>query len=171
MGEVLIVRVVHIFCGMCWAGASIVLAVFVEPALGALGPDAGKFMDRMMSRGRLGVFMSASAMLTVLSGLRMLWLGSSGEPSNWWSAGAYGQAIVVGCVVGVLAMLVGLFMNAPTAAALARLGGEIKASAKPPSAEQVAEIARLHTRLQHAGTLSATLLTITTMAMAAARGF
>jgi hypothetical protein len=171
MGEVLIVRVVHIFCGMCWAGAAIVLAAFVEPALGALGPDAGKFMDRMMGRGRLGVFMSASATLAVLSGFRMLWLGSSGEPWNWWSAGAYGKAMVVGSAAGVIAMAVGLGMNAPTAAALARLGGEIKASGKAPSPEQIAEIARLHGRLQRAGILPAILLTITTMAMAAGRGF
>lgn len=171
MGEILIVRVIHIFCGMLWAGAAIVLAAFVEPALGALGPDAGKFMDRMMGRGRFGVFMSASGALTVLSGLRMLWLGSGGEPWNWWSAGTYGKAVAVGSAVGLIAMVVGLGLNAPTAAALGRLGGEIRASGKPPGPEQVAEIARLNTRLQRAGILSAALLTITTIAMAAARGF
>jgi len=167
----LVVRVIHIFCGTFWAGAAIALAAFVEPALGALGPDAGKFMERMMGRGRFGMFMSASSTLAVLSGLRLLWLGSGGEPLNWWTAGAYGKAMAIGSAVGIGAMVVGLGMNAPTAAALARLGGDIKASGKPPTLEQVAEIARLHARLQRAGILSAALLTITTIAMAAARGF
>lgn len=170
MGELsgLLIRVIHIFCGTFWLGAALMLAGFIEPAVDALGPEGGKFIQRMVGPGRFGLFMTVAAALTALSGLLMLWLQSGGDLGTWLESG-YGITIVVGSVVGFIALIWGLSVNAPTAARLARLGGELQAAGAPPGADQMAEIARLQRRLATAGIVSALLLGLSVVAMAAAR--
>jgi hypothetical protein len=169
MGEQvgLILRVVHIFCGVFWAGAAIMLAGFIEPALGALGPEGGKFMQRMMGPGRFGLHMTTAGLLTTASGLAMWWLGSGGEVATWLASG-YGRAIATGSVPGLIGLVSGLTVNALTAARLPRIGREVQSAGGPPGADQFAEISRQQRRLHLAGPASAFLLGLSVVAMAAA---
>ncbi|MFB3923670.1 MAG: hypothetical protein ACE145_18245 [Terriglobia bacterium] len=168
MGDLLplVLRVVHIFCGAFWVGAALMLAGFIEPAIAALGPDGGKFMQRMMGPGRFALFMTAGGVLTALSGLGMLWLG--GSVASWLDSG-YGKAIVVGGVAGLVGLVWGLSVNAPTAARLSRIGQEIQAAGGPPPADKLAQIPSLQKRLHIGGLVSALLLGFSLLAMAAAR--
>lgn len=164
----LILRVAHIYCGVFWAGAALMLAGFIEPATKALGPGGGKFVQQLVGPGRFGPFMSAASLLTVASGLALLWHGPGVNLAYWWGSG-YGRAILVGCVAGVVALVWGLAVNARTAARLARIGRELETAGGPPGNDRLAEIARLQKRLHVAGLLSAGLLTISVIAMAAAQ--
>ncbi len=164
----LILHVVHIVCGAFWAGAGLLLAWFVMPAARALGPDGGKFMQRLMGPGRLGAVMSVAGSLTVITGAAMLWRGAGGDLGSWWAT-SYGRSIVIGSIAGLGAAVIGFSVNAPSAAKLARIGGAIQAAGAPPRPEQLAEIARLQHRLHSAGKLSALLLAVSLVAMAAAR--
>ncbi len=163
----LIIRVVHIVCGAFWVGAAIMVAGFIEPAVAALGSDGGKFMHRLMGPGRFGVFMTLAGGLTALTGISMLWLNSGTGLSSWLETG-YGRSILAGSVAGVIGLVWGLSVNAPTAARLARLGAELPAAGSPPPAAQVAEVSRLQRRLHAGGLVSVILLAISIVAMAAA---
>lgn len=163
----LTIRVAHIFCGVFWAGAALMLAAFIEPATMALGPAGGKFMQRLMGPGRFGLFMTGAAVVTSGSGVTMLWFGAGSSLANWWgSAGE--RAIVVGSVAGLAALVWGLAVNAPTAARLAGIAREIEAAGGPPREAQTAEVSRLQRRLHVGGYVSATMLSASVIAMAAA---
>jgi putative copper export protein len=162
----LILRVVHIFCGTFWVGAALMLAGFIEPAVAALGPEGGKFLQRMVGPGRFALFMMMAAVLTAASGLTMLWQG--GGIASWLDSG-YGKSIVVGSAVGLVGFVWGLAVNATAAARLSRIGREIQAASGPPLADKLAEIPRLQKRLHVGGIISAILLGFSVLAMAAAR--
>jgi len=164
----LILRVTHIGLGVFWAGATLLLAGFIEPAVGGLGADGSKFVKRLMGPGRLGVFMTSASLVTVVSGVVLLWMRTGSNPLGWWGFG-YGRAILLGWVAGTMAMIVGLTVNAPTARRLAFLGQQIETAGGAPRPEQLAEVSRLQRRLQLGGILSAVLLALSVLAMAAAK--
>ena len=163
----LVVRVAHILCGVAWAGAAVMIAVFVEPAVVALGPDGGKFMQRIMGPGRFPTFMTGVGSVTALSGVALLWTSSGGRPGDWF-ASRYGWSIVVGSVLGLAGMMVGMLVNAPTARRAAALGHEIQTGGKPPTPVQSAELMRLQGRLHVAARVAAALLVLSVVFMAAA---
>jgi len=60
-GAIMIVlRVIHIICGVFWAGTVMVMAWFVLPTAQALGQPGGAFMQRLMFGQRLRVFVGAA---------------------------------------------------------------------------------------------------------------
>jgi putative copper export protein len=164
----LALRVVHIFCGVFWAGAALMIGGFIEPVVKAMGPDGGKFMQRFMGERRFGFYMTMAAWLVVLSGLALFVRGSGGQLGSWFATG-YGHTIVTGSIAGILALATGLSVNAPTAARMAGLARAMQAAGGPPKPEQLAEVARLQHRLHRGGLISATLLAISVLCMAAAR--
>jgi len=163
----LVIRVVHILFGVCWAGASIALAGFIEPAVKAFGPQGGKFIQRLMDVGRFGMFMTLSSLAVVVSGIIMLWNGSGANLGAWFASG-YGRMIMAGSIIGVIAFVVGLGFNATTAARIARISAEAESAGGPPPADKMALIMTLQKRLHVAGIASAVLLTLCVVAMAAA---
>jgi hypothetical protein len=46
-------RVIHIGCGVFWTGAAIYQAAFVLPAAQSLGPEGGRFMQRLAATNQL----------------------------------------------------------------------------------------------------------------------
>lgn len=163
----LVVRVVHIFFGVFWAGAAFILAGFIEPAVKSMGPEGGRFVERLMGPGRFGIFMTLAGILVVLSGAAMLWRGSGPDLSMWLRSPS-GRSIALGSTTGVLALVIGLGVNAPTAGRIARLAGEARSASGPPPAELLSQITRLQHRLHVAGVVAAVLLGVTVVAMAAA---
>jgi len=164
----LFVRVIHIFCGVFWAGAALMIAGFIEPVVKAMGPDGGKFMQRFMGERRFALYMMAAGWLVVLSGIAMFVQGSGGHMGSWFTT-AYGHTIVTGGIAGMLGFVIGLSVNAPTAKRMAALAREIQGAGGPPKPEQLAEMARLQHRLHTAALVVAILLTISVLCMAAAR--
>jgi len=159
-------RVIHVLCGVFWAGAAMMLAGFVEPAIRALGPDGGKFMQRLMGPGRFGPVMGAAGLLTVFSGIGMIWQG--GALADWWGSG-YGRTILIGSVAGVVAAACGLTINAPSAKRMADIGRALQAAAGPPKPEQLALMSALQRRLRAGNVFATTLIVLSVLTMAAAR--
>lgn len=164
----LVFRLVHIFCGVFWAGAAIMLAGFIEPTVKSMGPEGGKFVQRLMGPGRFGVYMSVASLLVVLSGLALLWNGSGAHLGAWLTTN-YGRTIILGSVAGLMASGVGFGVNAPTAGKIARLAREMQSAGGPPDPERLSKIQALQHRLHRAGIASAVLLTVSVVAMAIAR--
>src|SRR5437868_13683399 len=74
--EVVVLRLIHILGGIVWVGGMTVMAVFIMPVLGGLGAAAGPVMTGINQK-KFPVVMPIVALLTILSGLRLLMIDSA----------------------------------------------------------------------------------------------
>ncbi len=164
----LVVRVLHIFAGMLWAGGTIVFAGFVEPNASALGPAGIPFMQRLAASSGFPKWMSLSAVVSTLAGAWLLWQSSAGFSPGWFSTG-FGLSITLGAIAGISAALIGMIIQSPAASRLGRVSREVGKGGGPPTKEQSVEISVAQARLRLGGRISAVLLVLTVVLMAAAR--
>jgi hypothetical protein len=161
-------RVIHIFAGVFWTGAAIMLAGFVEPTVRALGPEGGKFMQRMAGVGRLSLFMFLSSLLATLAGIWLYWRTSLGfQPA--WILSPTGLVLTIGSIAGILEAVLGNLISGRTAAQMVALGQKVESAGGPPTPEQMQQLGALSEQLRRAGVWGAILLSIAVIAMAIAR--
>ena len=152
----LLLRLIHILFGAFWVGTLIFFAVFLEPTVRSLGPDAGKFMAALAGR-KFPVYVLSSGILTVLSGIALFGIDSDGFRSAWMITRT-STALQVGGGAAILALLIGATFVRPTFQKLTAPGGA-----------QLPEAPALRERLKIAGRVVASLLTISVICMAVAR--
>jgi len=141
---------------------------FLGPNAKVLGPDASKFMQRLMGPMRLLDTAITMAVLTILSGTWLVWIMSGGFQSPWFGS-APGMAFSTGGLLGVLTLMTGLGVTRPSLERLKQIGQEIASADGPPNAEQTAEIAALRAKMGKAGNLAFILLVGAVVAMSVAR--
>ena len=154
----------HSFFGILWAGGAIAVGFFVIPSVMEAGPGGGAVMAGVMKR-RFPVFMTASAVLVVLSGLRLYSIRFSaaflGTPE--------GIALTLGGLLGVGAFFIGVFVQRPMAGKLGTLAATVAAQGRPPTPEQSAELDQIRARLGRIGRLTAWHLVLSAFLMASHR--
>ena len=165
---ILILRVVHILMGVFWAGAVFMVALFIQPAIAASGPEGGKVMGALVKR-RLLEIVPVAAVGAILSGLWLYWLDSSGFEAEWMGS-PMGIALGTGAVLALVGFLIGmLVMRASTLKAMA-LG---QSAAQLTDAAQrdvvMGQVQALRRRAALAGRTVAVLLALVVLAMASAR--
>lgn len=165
---ILLLRIVHLVMGVFWVGAVLLVAGFLEPTARALGPDASKFIQHLMRQKQLSKHITGAAVLTVLSGIWLYWILSSGFQMAWITSGM-GLSLTVGGLLAIVALIIGFAVSRPTAMRMGRLGQEIQASGGPPSDAQRAQMQALQTRMRWAGRVSSVLLLLAVIGMAVAR--
>ena len=161
----IVLRIVHIFSGVAWAGTAWALVLFLEPTARALGPDGGKFLGYMISVRRFHIYMSVVGGLTVLAGWILFFM-------RYGIAGLSlptGVAFAIGGVLGLIALGIGGGITGPSSVRLVTLGGELAKAGKPPGPEQAAQMAALQARLRTAGLWTAILTALAVLMMATAR--
>jgi len=163
----ILLRLIHIVFGVFWVGTAIFNAVFLIPAVRALGPAGGRVMQEL-TRRKLPAYFAVAGVLTVLSGIGLYWRDSAGFANEFMRSGG-GMTFGIGGALAILTILLGIFVISPAAKRAGDLGASIAASGKPPSPEQVAEMQGLQAKLGSMGGLAAGLLTLTAIAMAVAR--
>ena len=99
------VRVLHILFAALWVGSAVFFTLYVTPAIRATGPHGAPVMAELMRR-RMGGFIAAAAMLTVLSGLWMYWVFTNGFDGSIVAHGA-GLALGIGGRCGIAAAVIG----------------------------------------------------------------
>jgi uncharacterized membrane protein len=161
----LLLRIIHIFAGIFWVGAAWFFFFFVEPTSHALGPDGGKFVGYMVNVRRFPVYVTVAAILTVLAGWT-LWFMRYSIPGLRTGPGL---VFAIGGIFGLIALGIGGAINGPTAAKLTKLGGEIASAGKPPTQEQLAQVAALQARLHTASLWTAIVTALAVLMMATAR--
>jgi uncharacterized membrane protein len=161
-------RLIHILFGVFWAGTAIFNAIFLIPAVMALGPNGGAVMQEIAGKRKLPIYFLVAGFLTVLSGIGLYWHDSQGFTNDFMRSGG-GMTFGIGGAIALITLLFGLFVVTPLAKRAGALGGAIAASGKPPTPEQGAEMKGLQIKLGKMGGLAAVLLTLTTIAMAIAR--
>jgi hypothetical protein len=154
-----LLRLVHIVAGGFWAGSVMLTGWFITPSAREAGPGAGPFMQALLKR-RLPTVMIGAGTVTILAGI-WLWAWTMPSLERW-----QGWAFAIGAVSAIVALIIGVGWQRPTAGKVQALGAEIAAGDGPPTPEQGAEMGRLQARMAGFASLLAVLLTITLAGMA-----
>jgi uncharacterized membrane protein len=163
----LALRLIHILAGVFWVGAVFLVAAFLMPTARSLGPEGGRFMQQLMLRRRLPVFLSIAMLLTVLSGFTM-YARMTAATHGAWAGTPPGIGYGVGGLAAVLAALIGMAISGPAARRMGALAQQA-AQSGGLSAEQRAEMERLQARATFGSRATAGFLGIAVAAMAIAR--
>ena len=145
--EMLVLRLLHIFTGVFWAGGVFYLAFFIFPAVNALGPDGGKFMQQLTRTRNMPNMMSIAGLINILAGLRMMQILSGNFKAAWFGSNL-GLAITIGAVAAIAALTIGLGFNRPRANKMAQISKVVIASGAPPTPAQMQELGMLRNKLE-----------------------
>jgi hypothetical protein len=165
---IVILRIIHILAGVFWAGAAFMVAAFLEPNARALGPEGGRFMQRLVGQMRMTTIIIIAAFLNVLAGIWLYWIFSGGFQVNWITSGR-GLTLTIGALAAIVTFILGLAVTRPTLLRMGALGQEMQGTEGPPKPEQMAAMQALQKRLATVGRAGAILLVIAVIGMAVAR--
>ena len=149
--ELVTIRVVHILVGVIWTGSAIFLAAVLDPRLRALGPDVHRKVTEALYLP-LRFVLEGGGAITILVGIVLVFRLQRIDDlfdTNW------GWAITIGLVTSVIAHTTGVF----ALSTLKRLRGT----------EDDAAATRLSDRATTLARMTAVLVTIAVVTMAAAR--
>jgi uncharacterized membrane protein len=169
MTELIVLRLVHVLGGMFWVGAGLFNFMYLGPSLMAAGPAAAGPVMQTLRRRRLFVVLPTVAVLTLLSGLRLMMITSNGFEASYFRRGV-GATFAAGGAAAILAFLIGIMVAMPAQKRMAALGPQIPTAPDETTRGALqAEMARLQRRLGVVGPLVTGLLIAAAVAMAIAR--
>lgn len=164
---IILLRLIHIFSGVSWAGATFFTVSTLIPSAREAGPDVGRFFGRMAGSKRMLSFMVGSNTLTVLSGIALYGILTNGFHLDWLSSGR-GLVLTLGALAGLIAWLVGSVVMAPTSRRMSTLIESIGSAGGPPTPEQAAMLQTLREKQAQYGTWLAILLALAVVGMSTA---
>ena len=164
--EVLVLRLVHVLAGVLWAGTGVFVSLFLMPSLMEAGPAAGPVMAGLQKR-RLMLYFPVLAVLTVLSGLRLIWLDAAGSAAFMHTRG--GLTFAIGGTCGLIAFILGMTVTGPSMGRAAKLTEQLAATPEAERAALGAQIHALRLRAAAVGKVIAVLLILAATAMGVAR--
>lgn len=112
--SIALMRCVHVLTGSIWAGAAILIALYILPAAQAAGPGGAAVLRQLTTVRKLPQTLLTVAALTILSGIYLVWLASTGSNGGWF-ASRVGLGYTFGGGAALIAFLIGAFINIPTA--------------------------------------------------------
>jgi hypothetical protein len=168
MSVLLALRVIHVVLGVFWAGTILFFATLLEPSVRAAGPEGGRVMQALQQRHYMTI-MPAVAVLTILSGIALLWRHFGGSPSGWFATRA-GTCFSLGGLASLVAFVLGVFVLRPAALRVGALGRELAQSPGGPEGDAKAALLQaLRRRMTLSMRWIAALLLIAVVTMAVAR--
>jgi uncharacterized membrane protein len=165
--ELVLLRLVHVLRGISWAGSALFLTVFLGPALAASGPNAGPVMHALKAR-RLVAFMPAVALLTIASGLRLMWITSGGFAMSYFTT-PHGLAFAIAGGAAIVGFAFAMIVLRPAQERLARLAPAMAQAEGEQRAALSRELDIVRRRNALASALSLALLLLGAGGMALAR--
>jgi uncharacterized membrane protein len=164
---ILVLRVIHIFCGVFWVGFAFFNIGFLQPTVRATGAEGQKTMQYLTQKTRLLSTVYATATLTMLSGLIMYWI-LSGFRLSFIRSG-YGIVLTIGSIAGVIAWIYAVVVIRGIFKRMQTIGQEIQAQGSPPTPEQATQMQALVARLGKVGQVALVFLVIALLGMSIAR--
>ncbi len=165
---IVILRFVHIVCGVLWGGGVVVLGVFILPSVIAAGPAGGPVMKEMVQVRKMPNVLMGLAIATVLAGLGLFYNDAHGE-GNTWASSRMGMIISIGALLALISVTIGATIGAPNAKKMGAHAAAMMAKGGPPSEADKAEMARLQQRVLLASRIVAVLVVLAATAMAVGR--
>lgn len=160
----IILRIIHIFSGVFWAGSAWLFLFFLGPTAQALGADGGKFMGYLLNQRRFSTYLGAAAGLTILAGLILFFMRYGIASLSTGPGLTFALGGVFGIIGGVIGPMVG-----STAKKLTDLGGQAAAAGKPPTSEQMAQMGALQKRMSSLSLWNAIVVALALLLMVSAR--
>lgn len=165
-GLMLALRLAHVAGGIMWAGAALLMAGFVVPA--ARGAGADGFLPRLMGDRRAGLYMMATAVVTILSGIA-LYARMSALTQGTFAESDQGITLGIGGIAGVLALLIGALGTGPAARRIGAAGARLRGEGRAPTPDEARQMGRLQARVRVGTAASVGMMMIAIACMAVAR--
>lgn len=161
-------RIVHVVAGVFWAGTAFFINILLLPSLGAAGPAGGTVMTELKRR-RQHDLLGVTSALTIISGLALLWITSSGLNRSWLRA-PFGMTLIIGGVAALAGFVLGLVVVRPLAVHMEQIQSELAtASTAALRNSHLARLGAVKSRLVTFGRLSSGCIGVAVLAMAVAR--
>jgi uncharacterized membrane protein len=168
IAEILVLRVVHIVGGIFWVGSAMFTGLFLLPALAKAGPAAGQVMIGLQQR-RLYTVLPTVALLTMVSGLRLMWITSLGF-SRAYFASPVGHTYAVSGMAAIISFIIGMLVARPAAVRVASLGQQLAATTDTAARDSLsAEMERMRRRATVGSTIALVLLILAATGMSVGR--
>ena len=167
MIELLVLRVIHIVGGIFWVGSAMFTTIFLMPAVAAAGPNAGAVLGALRQRGLLTV-LPVVALLTIASGLRLLWIVSGGFSPSYFHT-ATGHTFAAAGLAAIVSFLISFLVARPAAIRTGQLGASLAGATAEQRAAVTREMETLRRRAAVASGIVVTLLTLAAAGMAVGR--
>lgn len=165
--EILVLRIVHILGGIFWLGSALFTTFFLIPALGRVGPQAaGPVMGALQQR-RLFTVLPVVALLTIISGARLLHISAGFAPGYLDSR--TGQTLLWSGIAAVITFLLSLLVVRPAVVRSAQIAASLATMPDAERAARSSEVERLRRRSSIAGNVAIVLLVGAAIGMAVAR--
>ncbi len=167
MIELLVLRVIHVVGGIFWVGSAMFTTIFLMPAVAAAGPSAGAVLGALRQRGLLTV-LPIVALLTIASGVRLLWIVSGGFAAAYFHTAA-GHTFALAGAAAIVSFLVSFFIARPAAIRSGQLGGSLAAATVEQRPALTVEMEKLRRRAAVASGIVVALLVLAAAGMAVGR--
>ena len=166
--ELIVLRLLHILGAIFWLGSGLFVAFFLMPAVKPGTPAFAEVMGGLQRR-RLFTAMPIAAIVTMLSGLRLMMILSDNFSQAWFEL-ASGRMYAAAGATSVVAFVISLVVSRPAAVRSGQLMAQ-RAAAKNDAerAELDASLARLKRRSAVAGGIAMASLIFAACGMAVAR--
>src|ERR1700674_5327679 len=137
--EFLVLRLIHILSGITWVGSGIYTSIFLVPALSSSPAVMGQVMEGLQRR-RIFLVLQIVAALTILSGLRLLWIDSAGFAASYFASGT-GRTFAISAGAAIVAAVLSFGVGRPAMVRAGTIAASLGTSA------DAAERARLTPQL------------------------
>lgn len=161
---VMVLRVIHILSGVFWVGSALLFGYFITPTVAAIAEAGPKFMAHIVTRARVTLAITTSAILTVLAGSWLYWIDSRGFTSSWTTAGP-GWGFGIGGLFGLAGFFTGILVG-KNVTLLGNMAARIQGK---PSEAQLGQILAAQKQLKIIAPLSTVFLILALVCMATAR--
>ncbi len=158
-----LLRVIHIFSAIFWAGVTFFTLSILEPTVRASGPEGSRFMARLATVGGMSRTMGIAGAVVIISGLLMYGpVTGNLNPAVIFNGRL---ALTLGAIAGLAAGVSGFLIQGRTSGRLAKLGAAIAAQGQPPSPAQAQELAALQAAMSRGTVISAVLMALAILGM------
>jgi uncharacterized membrane protein len=142
--EIIVLRLVHILTAIAWVGSGIFTSVFLIPALSSSPAVMGQVVAGLQRR-RYFVVVPIVAGLTILSGVRLLWIASAGFDSGYFATGS-GRTFGFSGVAALISFVLLVGVARPAAVRAGGISATLTAAPETERERLVAELDRLRRR-------------------------
>jgi uncharacterized membrane protein len=140
--EFLLLRLIHILSAITWLGSGIFTSLFLVPAISDSPAVIGQVVAGLQRR-RVFLYLQIAAGLTILSGLRLIWIDSAGFSASYWDTrmgNTLGMSALLAIVAAVLSFGVSFPARERAGKIAASLSAVTDASEKTKLSQDVARL-------------------------------
>jgi uncharacterized membrane protein len=123
--EFLALRLIHILSAITWLGSGIFTTFFLVPAISKSPAVMGQVVAGLQRR-RVFLYLQIAAGLTILSGLRLIWIDSAGFSASYWDT-PMGNTLGMAALLAIVAAVLSFGVSFPARGRAGKIAGSLAA--------------------------------------------